>query len=91
MPFLCGALRVHADPGTCSALLLQKIVLILFILRKGIKNNVIADLHQFFHIFFLISRCKYMIFLSHLLFSKARLKNSARRRSADILPDQRIQ
>ena len=32
-----------------------------------------------------------MIFLSHLLFSKARLKDSARRRSADILPDQRIQ
>ena len=26
MPFLCGALRVHADPGTCSALLLQKIL-----------------------------------------------------------------
>ena len=52
---------------------------------------MIADCHQFLHIRFFISRCKNMIFFSHLFISKSCLIQSARCCSADILTDHRIQ
>ena len=56
-----------------------------------VEDDMVADLHQFFHIFFFVCRCKDMIFFSHLFISKSCLIQSARCCSADILTDHRIQ
>ena len=40
-------------------------------LGKGIKDNVVTDLSQFFYICILISRGKHMVFFPHFFFSKS--------------------
>ena len=97
MPFLRGALRIDADADTDCFFIFSHLCtfpahfFIFLILCKGIEDDMVADLHQFFHIFFFVCRCKDMIFFSHLFISKSCLIQSARCCSADILTDHRIQ
>ena len=52
---------------------------------------MITDFHQFFHIGFLIRRCKHMIFFSHLFPAKAGFIKPAGRGSADKGSNHRVQ
>ena len=87
MSFLRGALRIHTDPDTRFSCRFP----VLFVLRKGVKDDMVADLRQLFHILRFVSRREDMVFLSHFFPAKARLIQPARRCPADILSDQRIQ
>ena len=63
----------------------------LFQLRKAVENNMVANLHQLLHILLLKGRRKNMVLLAHLLMTKTRFINAARRRTGQIFAHQRIQ
>ena len=86
MVSLRGALRIDTD---ANADIFTEI-LIFSQLRKGIKDHVVTDFYQLPHILLFISRGKNMVLFSHLLFSEACLIKPARRRSTDILSNQRV-
>ena len=88
MPFLCRALGIHTDADTDTICLTD--VFIFFILCKGIKNNMVADRHQFLHVRFFISRCKNMILFSHFFISQSGFVQAAGSCAADVPPDHRI-
>ena len=88
MTFLCRALGIHTDADTDPLCLTD--IFIFFILCKGIKNNMVADRHQFLHVRFFISRCKNMILFSHLFISQSGFVQAAGGCAADVPPDHRI-
>ena len=97
MSLLRGILRIDPKSDadtvlrTTGGILRSHLVPVSDILRKGIKNHMVAERDQFLHIAVLVRRSKHMVLTPHLLCAETRLVESARCGTADVLSDQRIE
>lgn len=60
------------------------------LLCEGIENDMVADVRDLVELAVEVGGAKHMVFLAHLLFAEPRLVQTARRRAADVLPDERV-
>ena len=89
MSLLSGALRVDAQPHAASCS--PDLPPVFPDLSRRIKHDMITVLQDLVHLFLTVCRGKDMVLLPHLLIPQPRLIQPARRRSGQVLPDQRIQ
>ena len=97
MSLLRGILRIDPKSDadtvlrTAGGILRCHLLSVPDILRKGIKNHMVAERDQFLHIAVLVRRSKHMVLTPHLLCAETRLVESARCGTANVLSNQRIE
>ena len=90
-------LRIDADADTDCFFIFSHLCtfpahfFIFLILCKGIEDDMVADLHQFFHIFFFVCRCKRRDVSSPMIGSLRLVQNtgSTGKSAAQLIADEK--